>query len=483
MDLVAATILVLSFVIFVQSLFGIHLTLYAWEDPARLREGGAPDSFARPRHSFTAILPARHEEQVIYETVRRVASMNYPKRLMEIIVVCHAGDVRTLSEAHRAQRDIGGKNIRVITFHGEPINKPHGLNMALAAARRQFVTIFDAEDDVHPDLFRMVNTVLVRDRVNVVQAGVQLMNWRDQWFSLHNCLEYFFWFKSRLHFHARVGMIPLGGNTVFVRRELLVEVEGWDENCLTEDAEIGVRLSARGERISVVYDSKYVTREETPDTVASWIRQRTRWNQGFVYVMRKGAWLHLPRRSQRMLALYTFSYPLLQSLLFLLWPTVIVGILLLKVPIPVALVSFLPLYALGFQLAVQVVGALMFASEYGLPIRPLHVLKLVATFLPYQWLLGVSALRAVYRELEVKLGWEKTHHAGAHRREGPITAFPERATAVALLNTIASQAVPRLATAGQGLTRHCARCGTARPASAHACPACGLDPASSRGRR
>jgi glycosyltransferase XagB len=28
-------------------------------------------------------------------------------------------------------------------------------------------------------------------------------------------LEYLFWFKSRMHYHATVGMVPLGGNTVF----------------------------------------------------------------------------------------------------------------------------------------------------------------------------------------------------------------------------------------------------------------------------
>ena len=123
---------------------------------------------------------------------------------------------------------------------------------------------------------------MIKEGVGVVQSGVQLMNFNDHWFGIHNCLEYFFWFKSRLHFYAQVGMIPLGGNTVFVRRELLERVKGWDEHCLTEDADIGLRLSVLGERIRVVYDSQHVTREETPDSVASFIRQRTRWQQGFL---------------------------------------------------------------------------------------------------------------------------------------------------------------------------------------------------------
>lgn len=472
MDLIATVILVLSALVVIQSLFGLYLTLYAWEHPDVLDSNRRPARLLLPKHSFTALLPARHEEAVIYETVRRIAAVRYPKHLREVIVICHEDDVRTIAEARRAQRDIGDRNIKVVTFRDDPINKPHGLNVGLAAAKRQFVTVFDAEDDVHPDLFRLVNTILVNEKVRVVQAGVQLMNFRDRWFSIHNCLEYFFWFKSRLHFHARVGMVPLGGNTVFMRRELLIEAGGWDENCLTEDADIGIRLSAMGEPIRVMYEPEFVTREETPDSVGSWIRQRTRWNQGFIYLLRKGSWLHLPRFGQRMLALYTLGYPIVQALLFMLWPTVVIGAILLKVPIPVALVSFVPLYVLLFQLVIQLIGAVLFASDFRLRLSPLTVLSLAVTFLLYQWMLGISALRAVYRELEVQLGWEKTHHAGAHRRDRPPMTL--RPSPLGIMNTIghASPAVSPVPTSS-GELRHCARCGASRSWRELECSACG----------
>jgi cellulose synthase/poly-beta-1,6-N-acetylglucosamine synthase-like glycosyltransferase len=261
--------------------------------------------------------------------------------------------------------------------------------------------------------------VIDREKVGIVQGGVQLMNMRDHWFSLHNCLEYYFWFKSRLHFHARHGIIPLGGNTVFVRRELLDRVGGWDEGCLTEDADIGVRLSALGEPVRVAYDADLVTREETPPTTAAFLRQRTRWHQGFLQVLRKGDWLRLPGWRQRVLALYTFSYPAFQVPLIVLWPIAILGGLLLNTPIAVAMVTYAPMYVLFLQFLTTLVGARLFTREYGLrlPLRTLAVL--VVTFLPYQWMLGLASARAVYRELEIREDWEKTAHVGAHRvREG-----------------------------------------------------------------
>ena len=420
MGLIGPVAMLLSLALFAQSIFSLYLMLYTWEHPERLEASKGPTSFLQPRLSFTVLLPVRNEQAVIFETIKRVLHANYPATLLEVLVVCHEGDA-TIPEVRRAMRELGAANLRLETYAAAPINKPHGLNTGLQRSGNQVVTVFDAEDDIHADIFNVINTVMLEEETGIVQAGVQLMNFRDHWFGLHNCLEYFFWFKSRLHFHARVGMIPLGGNTVFIRRELLVGAGGWDEQCLTEDADIGVRLSLLGEPIRVVYDPEYVTREETPHSIGAFIRQRTRWQQGFLQILGKGAWRSLPRRGQRLLALYSFGYPLLQALLMLVWPLVIVTLLWLKLSVPVVMISFLPLYALGFQYLVSVVGAWRFTREYAMRFPLLAPVTLAITLLPFQWLLGVSAVRAVYRELRKQYNWEKTLHTGAHRR--PVAAI------------------------------------------------------------
>lgn len=421
--MVAPIICFISLALFAQSIFSLYLMLYSWEHPERVKASKGPRSFLTPHLSFTVLLPARHEMAVIYETIKRVWAANYPTHLLEIVVICHGDDTDTIAEAQRAIDDIGSPHIRVETFSSLPINKPHGLNVGFGSTQNQVVTIFDAEDDIHPDIFNVVNTVMLQEAVGIVQAGVQLMNFRDHWFAVHNCMEYFFWYKSRLHFHAKVGMIPLGGNTVFIRRDLLKRVGGWDEQCLTEDADIGLRLSVLGERIRVIYDAEHVTREETPENVASFIRQRTRWLQGYAQVLRKGSWLALPQLRQRILASYTLSYPLFQALLLLLWPLTIITMLWVKVPVLAAMISFLPLYALLFQFVATAVGAFMFAKEYGLKFPLFKPIRMAFTFLPFQWLLGISAVRGIYRELRSQRNWEKTTHLGAHRQPEIASSF------------------------------------------------------------
>ncbi len=229
--------------------YTISLMLYAWEDEGRHQHSRAPTSFEPAGLRFTILLPARHEEAVIQDTIQRVVDLDYPRELVQILIVVEAGDDGTIAQVRgwldRSDRRHLGQ-IRLLTFDDPPINKPHGLNVGLAQATGDVVTIFDAEDEPHPGILQVVNTVMRREAVPVVQCGVQLMNYRDHWYSALNVLEYLFWFKSRMHYHAAAGMVPLGGNTVFVRRDVLDGLGGWDQTCLTEDADLGIRLSAAG---------------------------------------------------------------------------------------------------------------------------------------------------------------------------------------------------------------------------------------------
>ncbi len=121
--------------------------------------------------------------------------------------------------------------------HHERKNKPRALNTALRVARGDVIGVFDAEDEVHHDLLRHVDHAMRSTGAHVIQGGVQLINFQSSWFSLRNCLEYYFWFRSRLHLQAEKGFIPLGGNTVFVRTDVL-----------RDGRRLGRRLPGRGLR-------------------------------------------------------------------------------------------------------------------------------------------------------------------------------------------------------------------------------------------
>ncbi|HEY8458261.1 MAG TPA: glycosyltransferase [Actinopolymorphaceae bacterium] len=418
-SLVFAVLVVISILLSIQAGHVLYMMIYTWDQPEAEQQAKAPDEMVEPYLSFTAILPARHEEEVIAATIDRVVRSNYPATLLQVLVVCSADDIGTIEQAERKIDELsyeGITNVELIVFDDQPINKPHGLNCALRYATGDVVTIFDAEDEMHPDIFAVVNTLMVNEDVRIVQAGVQLMNYETNWYSTFNVLEYFFWFKSRLHYHAKHRSIPLGGNTVFFSRELLEQIGGWDETNLTEDAEIGLRMSALGEPIRVIYDDRYVTQEETPPTLRQFIRQRTRWNQGFMQTLAKGTWKDLPTFNQRALAFYTLSFPYVQAILGLYTPLALAMVFLVEAPVPVALLSFVPVLLLTAHFITAVIGLYEFTEAHGLRASPTIVVKMALTWIPYQLVLAYAAVRALRRQLSGERNWEKTQHVGAHRQ-------------------------------------------------------------------
>lgn len=65
---------------------------------------------------------------------------------MEVIVVCHASDCDTITEAKRAIYELNVPWVRVETFSNPPISKPHGLNVGFRRSSNQVLAIVDAED-------------------------------------------------------------------------------------------------------------------------------------------------------------------------------------------------------------------------------------------------------------------------------------------------------------------------------------------------
>ncbi len=425
-SLLVGLILAVSFFLTLQGLFTLAWMLYAWENPENVEHQRSPKESLPPQLSFTALLPARHEEKVIKDTIKAINKINYPEHLKEILVLCREDDKGTISKAQEIINELGKKNIKLIVFDSLPINKPHGLNEGLKEVENEIVTIFDAEDEPHPDIYNIVNTLMIRDKADVVQSGVQLMNYRSHWFSALNILEYFFWFKSGLHFFAKIGKVtPLGGNTVFFKKSWLDVIGGWDENCLTEDADIGIRLTLAGAKTRIVYDEQHATREETPPNTLSFIKQRTRWNQGFLYIFLKGDWKKLPRLRQKLVTLYVLLSPMMQTLLLLYMPFGIFLAFTQKLPILVSLLSFLPMYLLGLQLLVFIVGLYEFTKAYKLRFPFWMPIKVLLTFYPFQLMLIFSSFRACYRILASKNAWEKTLHTNAHRKMAGLSLATE----------------------------------------------------------
>ena len=99
----------------------------------------------------------------------------------------------------------------------------------------------------------------------------------------------------------------LPGTNYVIWRHLLEELNGWDEEALTEDSEMSIRLYEAGYKIKFIPYA--VTYEQEPQEWKVWIGQRLRWVRGNNYVVSK-FWKKIPHFKSKRLAfdlLYTLS--------------------------------------------------------------------------------------------------------------------------------------------------------------------------------
>lgn len=230
--------------------------------------------------TFSVLVPVYREVAVVPALVRAMGRLDYPGDRLEILFITEADDAMT----RRALLQAGlGANMRVVTVpQGRPKTKPRALNYALQEARGSLVAVFDAEDRPDPDQLRLAALAFVRGgpRLACVQARLVVFNPDDSFLSRQFTLEYAALFGGLLPAldHLRLP-IPLGGTSNHFRRDVLLKCGGWDPFNVTEDADLGIRLSRLGYEVSII-DSETI--EEAPITWRAWLGQRTRWIKGWI---------------------------------------------------------------------------------------------------------------------------------------------------------------------------------------------------------
>jgi hypothetical protein len=161
------------------------------------------------------------------------------------------------------------------------------------------------------------------------------------------------------------------------------------------------------------------------------VKQRTRWNQGFLQVLRKKVWRGLPSRRQRWLARYTLAQPFLQGIAGVAIPLSIAAAIAFHAPVGVALFTFLPAIPTIAMITFEVVGMREFCRLYYVRTMRRDYARVLLSTPAYHLLLAFGACRAVWRELLGRRGWEKTAHAGVHRGPTAVVTSREQEKAVA----------------------------------------------------
>lgn len=363
--------------------------------------------------SVSVLVPLKGEAAVAGQLLAAMARMEYPAPLLDIKLVLEADDRATLAAIERAGLP---PTVEVVTVPAGTIQtKPRAMNYALPFCRGEIVGVYDAEDLPDPGQIRAVVQHLMEAprEVACVQGYLDFYNTGKNWLSRCFTIEYAVWFRVVLHGVQRLGLpIPLGGTTLFFRREALERIGAWDAHNVTEDADLGMRLARFGYRCEMIATT--TLEEANAESFGRWVRQRSRWLKG--YAITWATHMRGPRTLLRDLGWRGFlgfqvlflggitSY-LATPLFLVLW----LGAFGLEIPafaaLPGGILSAFFLSTILGQ-AVMLATATLALIDSGRA----RMLPWVATLMVY-WLLGaIAAYRALAEVFYAPFHWHKTEH-------------------------------------------------------------------------
>lgn len=358
------------------------------------------------------IVALYREGDIAARLIRRLARLDYPEDLLDVILAVEALDHVTLQALSMAELP---QWMRVVVVpEGVVKTKPRALNHALELARGAIIGVYDAEDAPDPDQLRQVVARFQRSgpEVACLQGVLDYYNPRTNWLSRCFTIEYAGWFRLILPGIARLGLVvPLGGTTLFFRRDVLEELGGWDAHNVTEDADLGIRLVRHGYRTELI---STVTEEEANCRALPWIKQRSRWIKG--YMMTWAVHMRSPRLLWRQLgprAFVGFQVMFLGTIAQFVLAPLLLSFMVLPFGLPHPLFSAMPAGMVWTMAAVFTLSELanLAIGVIGLN-RTRHRISLwwVPTMKLYFPLASLAAYKALIELATKPFYWDKTTH-------------------------------------------------------------------------
>lgn len=406
------------------------LKLVAWIAQARAvaRQQRVTEEAVPIRLPVISILvPLFNERDIAARLVQRLGKLNYPRELLDIILVVEETDSTT---CEALEHETLPRWMRVVEVPRGPIQtKPRAMNYALGFCRGSVIGIYDAEDQPDPEQLNIVARRFAAAPPEVVclQGILDYYNPRTNWLARCFTIEYAAWFRAMLPGLARLGfVVPLGGTTLFFRRDTLEELGGWDAHNVTEDADLGLRLARHGYRTELI---DTVTREEANCRALPWVKQRSRWLKG--YAMTWTVHMRDPRRLWRelgprgfigvqILFLGSLSQYLLSPMLWTCW------LMAFGLPHPVNAILPAPMVValmVSFLLSEVVNMVVGLWATRGDEHR--HLMPWVPTLHVYFPLGALAGWRAIYEAVTRPFHWEKTAHGlFDHLPEADVAPVP-----------------------------------------------------------
>ena len=318
-------------VLIVLAAYGGHRywLVYNFFKHRHVEPGPPPEITKWPR--VTIQLPIFNERYVVDRLVECVSRMDYPRELLDIQVLDDSTDetvgvARACVERYQAL----GLDIHYLHRDNRAGFKAGALEEGMKSAKGEFIAIFDADFQPHPDFLLRTIPYFQDPKVGMIQTRWTYVNRHYSALTEVEAILLDGHFVMEHGGRYREGsFFNFNGTAGVWRRAAIEDAGGWEHDTLTEDTDLSYRAQLRGWKF--IYHIDLECPSELPVEMNSFKSQQARWAKGLTQVAKKS----LPRILRAPVPLRVkaeaffhltanISYPLMMLLSTLLLPAMIV---------------------------------------------------------------------------------------------------------------------------------------------------------------
>ncbi|HEX4118173.1 MAG TPA: glycosyltransferase family 2 protein [Rhizomicrobium sp.] len=263
---------------------GIELAASLWRVDRRTVRAAISETSQR----ISIHVPTYNEPpQMVIETLDALARLDYED--YDVILLDNNTPHPEAWRPVEAHCKMLGPRFRFFHFDGVQGFKAGALNRALALTDPEatHIAVIDSDYQVEPFWLRRAMPLFASPAVALVQGPQDYRDAGENRFKQMAYEEYRGFFHIGMVERNEHNAIIQHGTMTIVTKTALEEVGGWSEWCITEDAELGLKLFEAG------YEAAYIPQTMgaglEPDTLGAFMSQRYRWVYGAMQIMKRHA--------------------------------------------------------------------------------------------------------------------------------------------------------------------------------------------------
>lgn len=232
---------------------------------------------------ITIIVPARNEENNLYTCLESILRLDYPKDLLELIVINDRSEDNTekiIEEYSSNYQFIKALNITDESQKKNIKGKAGALHQAILLASNELILMTDADCEVHPNWAKSINSIFYNYDADFIPSNTLVES-----SSFFERLQEIQWiYMHSLASGAAGNNYPMGcyGNNLSISKSKYLELGGYEkvEFSVTEDLALMQAFDKKG--FKIIYPCNINTSVVTKpvDSIVEYIKQQHRWTRG-----------------------------------------------------------------------------------------------------------------------------------------------------------------------------------------------------------